>query len=122
MKVNFLDSNNNKIRETTKITSISPNVTKVVAQKISLTVTDFMDINSGYITISKVEEQTLTAKLEKYMSMITNKSSDDSVELAYSVKLRNNTDKAMIRNITVAFLDANNNHVKSETVLLIVSM
>ena len=116
VKVNFLDSNNNKIEETTKITSISPNGTKIVTQQMNISAANFKAIDSGYITISKIEEQTLTAKLEKYMDMMTNKNSDGSIELSYSVKLRNNTDKAMIRNITVAFLDANNNHVKSETV------
>ncbi|NLA74202.1 MAG: hypothetical protein GX846_01785, partial [Deltaproteobacteria bacterium] len=43
------------------------------------------------------------------------KISDNMVEVAYSVKLRNNTDKAMTKDITVAFMDKNSRSVGSRT-------
>ena len=115
IKMNFLNTENECVHETTKIATFRPNELKVVTQITSLKPSIFQDIDSGYVTISKINEQTLIAKLAKYMDMNINRNPDESVALTYAVKLKNNTDKSMTRNITVAFLDAENNYVKSET-------
>ena len=120
VKVDFLNNDNENIQEISRIATINPHETKAVNYEFTLSTSKFRKIDSGYITVSKVEknaknEQTLTAKIDKRMNSYFNRLSNSSVLVDYSVKLKNNTDKAMIRNVTVAFLDAENNHVKSET-------
>lgn len=120
VKINFLNNNNVNIKEAAKIVTVNPNETKGLNYDMKFDSSTAMEIESGYITIAKVDEiadkaQTLTARLDKNMDLSMVSISDSSVELAYSVKLRNNTDRTMTRNVTVSFLDADNNHVRSET-------
>ncbi len=114
-KVNFLNSENDEILETTRLATFEPNETKAVSQTLNLKNSMIREIDSGYVTISEVNEQTLTASLDKNMDMNISRFSDETVSFAYTVKLKNNTDQSVTRNITVEFLDSNNKHVKSET-------
>lgn len=113
--VNFLNNDNEKIHEESKIATLDANEMKVISNRFSLRSEKIKEINSGYATIAKLKKHILTAKVNKNMDFNTNRVSDDSVEVAYSVKLKNNTDKSMTRNVTIAFYDADNNYVKSET-------
>ena len=121
IKVTFLSNNDEKIHEATKIATVSPHETKALNTGFWISTSKVRKIDSGYISISKVEEKidneekTYIAKLEKYIDLNLSKLTDSTVELDYSVKLHNNTDKTMIRNVIVRFLDAENNHVRSET-------
>ena len=120
VKVDFLNSNNENIREVTRTATINPNETKSVYYDFTLSASKIREIDSGYIAISKIEEiagngQTLTARLDKNIDLDMGRDYGSSIELSYFFKLKNNTDKTMTRNVTVAFLDADNNHVRSET-------
>ena len=115
IKINFLNSENRKIHETTKAVELNPGEEKVVNNVINLATLKIRDIDSGYVTISEVNRQTLTAKLDKNLNVNINRLSDEAVSLAYTVKLKNNSDKSVTRDITVTFLDENNNWIKGET-------
>ncbi len=115
VKVNFLNSDNETIVETARLVTFDPGEAKVVTHVMNIETTKVKGIDSGYATVSKVNEQTLAARLDKNMNVNISPLSDDSVSLAYTVKLKNNTDKSMTRKVTVAFLDSNNRQVRSET-------
>jgi hypothetical protein len=119
--VDFVNSENEKIGQATKTRTIPAGESKVVSNKIVLDGADAKDIDSGYVVISKVEEsadkkgQVLKANLGDSIKGKFKKISDNMVELAYSVKLRNNTDRALTKDITVAFMDENSRSVGSKT-------
>ncbi|MBN2418160.1 MAG: hypothetical protein JXL81_02150 [Deltaproteobacteria bacterium] len=114
IKVKFLNNQNEYVHETAKIATFRPNEIKVVSQMITLETSMVKDIESGYVSVSKLQEQNLSVRVDKNIDMVSGLS-DKSVDLAYTVKLKNNTDKAMTRIVTVKFFDEDNNHVKSET-------
>ncbi len=119
--VDFVNSDNEKVGQATKTRTIAAGETKVVSNRVVIDGADAKDIDSGYVVISKVEEsadnkgQELSANLGDSIKGKFKKISDDMVELAYSVKLKNNTGKAMTKDITVAFMDQNSNAVGSKT-------
>ncbi|GEM_PF-3317708 len=119
--VDFVNSQNEKVGQATKTRTIPAGESKVVSNRMVLDGSDVKDINSGYVVISKVEEsadkkgQVLKANLGDSIKGKFKKISDNMVELAYSVKLRNNTDKAMTKDITVAFMDEYSRSVGSKT-------
>ncbi|MBN1908035.1 MAG: hypothetical protein JW927_23360 [Deltaproteobacteria bacterium] len=121
VSVDFVNSENEKVGQATKTRKIPAGESKVVSNRMVIDGADAKDINSGYVVISKVEEsadkkgQVLRATLGDSIKGKFKKISNDMVELAYSVKLRNNTDKAMTKDITVAFMDENSNSVGSKT-------
>lgn len=119
--VDFLNSSKNIIGKETRITEVGAKKTKAVTYKLNFSSSELKEIDSGYVVITKAEDvidtkaQILTAKVEKKIIKSKRYFSDQSVELAYSVKLRNNTDKSVSKDITVAFLDENSNLIASET-------
>jgi hypothetical protein len=121
VSVDFVNSANEKVGQATKTRTIAAGESKVISNRMVLDGSDAKDINSGYVVISKVEEsadkkgQILSANLGDSIKGKFKKISDDMVELAYSVKLKNNTDKAMTKDITVAFMDENSNSVGMKT-------
>jgi hypothetical protein len=121
VSVDFVNSDNEKVGQATKTRTIPAGESKVVSNKMVLNGEEAKDINSGHVVISKVEEsadnkgQVLSANLGDSIKGKFKKISDDMVELAYSVKLKNNTDKAMTKDITVAFMDQNSKSVGSRT-------
>ena len=122
IEVYFLNSNNDKISKVTKKARISPNQKRIVSQKLNLRSFSVREIESAYVVVSNAEkevndytEQTIATNLGKNINVKFKGLTRDSVELKYLVKLRNNTDKTMTRNVTVAFLDAENNQIESET-------
>lgn len=121
VSVDFVNSDNEKVGQATKTRTIAAGESKSVTNRVVLDGADAKDINSGYVVISKVEEiaenkgQLLSANLGDSIKGKFKKISNDMVELAYSVKLKNNTDKAMTKDITVAFMDQNSKSVGSRT-------
>jgi hypothetical protein len=121
VSVDFVNSENEKVGQATKTRTIPAGESEVVSNKMVLNGSDAKDINSGYVVISKVEEsadkkgQVLSANLGETIKGKFKKISNDMVELAYSIKLKNNTDKTMTKDITVAFMDENSNSVGSKT-------
>jgi hypothetical protein len=121
VSVDFVNSENEKVGQATKTRTIPAGESKVVSNRVVLDGSDAKDINSGYVVISKVEEsadkkgQVLSANLGDTIKGKFKKISNDMVELAYSIKLKNNTDKAMRKDITVAFMDEMSRNVGSRT-------
>jgi hypothetical protein len=121
VSVDFINSQNEKVGQATKTRTIPAGESKIVSNRMVLDGSEVKDINSGYVVISKVEEsadkkgQVLSANLGDSIKGKFKKISNDMVELAYSVKLKNNTDKAMTKDITVAFADENSKSVGSRT-------
>jgi hypothetical protein len=121
VSVDFVNSENEKVVQASKTRTIPAGESKVVSNRMVLDGSDAKDINSGYVVISKVEEradkkgQVLKANLGESIKGKFKKISDNMVEVAYSVKLKNNTDKAMTKDITVAFMDENSRSVGSKT-------
>lgn len=119
--VDFLNSNKNIIGKETRTTKVGAKKTKTVTYKLNFSSSELKEIDSGYVVITKAEDvidnktQTLTAKVENKIIKSKRYFSDQSVELAYSVKLRNNTGKSISKGITVSFLDENSNLIASET-------
>lgn len=117
--VDFLNSDNEKLGETSKTRRIPAGKSKVVSNKVLLSSSKVKEIISGYVVVTKVEEsfdkkpQTITAKISSLKKSVKNMS--DKIQLAYNIKLKNNTDKPLTRDITVAFLDEDNNRIGSET-------
>lgn len=121
VSVDFVNSDNEKVGQAAKTRTIPAGESQVVSNRMILDGAEAKDINSGYVVISKVEEiadnkgQILSANLGDSIKGKFKKISNDMVELAYSVKLKNNTDKAMTKDITVAFMDGNSKSVGSKT-------
>lgn len=119
--VDFIRSDNEKVGQASRTRTVPAGESKIVSNRMIVDSSDARDIDTGYVVISKVEEsidkkeQTLSASLGDSIKKEFKKVSDNLVELAYSVKLKNNTDKPMKRDITVAFLDENQNPVGSKT-------
>ncbi|NLD35950.1 MAG: hypothetical protein GX654_03690 [Desulfatiglans sp.] len=119
--VDFVNSENEKVGQASKTRTIPAGESKIVSNRVVLNGADAKEINSGYVVISKVEEsadkkgQELSANLGDSIKGKFKKISDNMVEVAYSVKLKNNTDKAMTKDITVAFMDENSRSVGSKT-------
>lgn len=121
VSVDFVNSENEKVGQASKTRTIPAGESKIVSNRVVLDGSDAKEINSGYVVISKVEEiadnkgQVLKANLGDSIKGKFKKISDNMVEVAYSVKLRNNTDKSMVKDITVAFMDENSKSVGSKT-------
>lgn len=119
--VDFVNSDNEKVGQASRTRTVPAGESKIVSNRMIVDSSDARDIDTGYVVISKVEEsidkkeQTLSASLGDSIKKEFKKISENLVELAYSVKLKNNTDKPMKRDITVAFLDENQNPVGSKT-------
>ena len=121
VKVEFFNRANEQMREASKTVTINPSDVKAVSYKLGISSSRIKDIDSGFITISDVEDlaennqaHVFNAFLQRDIDIDIASISDYSVELSYSVKVRNNTDKAMTRNVTIEFFDKDNNHIKTE--------
>lgn len=118
--VNFLNGDET-ISQASKLVEIMPNRSKKISNTMILSSSKVDKIDSGYVVVSKIGEvvaekkQTLSAKIETGVNKNITKSGNNLVELDYNIRLKNNTDKPVKREITIAFLDDNNNRIGSGT-------
>lgn len=120
--VNFLNGDET-ISQASKLVEIMPNRSKKISDTMILSLSKVDKIDSGYVVVSKIGEvvaekkQTLSAKIETGVNKNITKLGNNLVELDYNIRLKNNTDKPVKREITIAFLDDNNNRIGSRTMM-----
>ena len=120
VSVAFLNSDQDKLAVTTKTAEIKPGESKVVSNTVLLRSVLAQKIASGYVAVAKAENDTenhsLSALIDDSIKAGLSENSGKYIRIAYKVKLRNETNQPMTRDITIAFLDSDNDQVgKQET-------
>ena len=114
--VSFVNSEKDKLGETTRTCKIGAGESKIVSNLILLNSAVANQIDSGYVSIKKSESAASTepeihniiATVDDSFKKNIADGSDKYIKIDYNVKLRNKSAKPVSSDLTIAFLDEDN--------------
>ena len=118
--VAFLNSEKDKLGVATKTSKFEPGESKIVSSTVLLRSALAQKIASGYVAVAEAENaldaeaHSVSATIDDSLKAGLAENSDQYIKIAYTVKLRNKTNKPMTPDITIAFLNGDNDQLGKE--------